>query len=63
MAGRGSGVPQAVRGHMASLWRVALPGLPCGHRFRHPQCQGTRVQVPLPSLLLLQLSVSPSVRS
>lgn len=63
MAGRGSGVPQAVGGHMASPWRVALPGLPCGHLFRDPQCQGTRAQVPLPSLLLLQLFVSPSVHS
>lgn len=63
MAGRGSGVPQAVGGHMVSLWHVALPGLPCGHRFRDPQCQGTRVQVTLPSLLLLQLFVSPSVHS
>lgn len=63
MAGRGSGVPQAVGGRMASLRRVALSGLPCGHCFRDLQCRGTCVQVPLPSLLLLQVFVSPSVHS
>lgn len=56
-AGRGCGVPQAVGGDAwrdRSVWHCR--GLPCGHRFRDPQRQGTRVQVLLPSLLLLQVS-------
>lgn len=63
MAGRGSGVSQAVGGCVTSLRRVALPGLLRRHHFRDLQCQGMCVQVPLPSLLLLQVFVSPSVHS